>query len=80
MPVPSGPPPTHGVQDATPMGGPTAGVQAADAAKEVAAASPRHISELLAQALDAYRREAAGSEGAAPAAPGREADVGELIA
>ena len=80
MPVPSGPPPTHGVQDATPMGGPTAGVQAADAAQEAAEAGPRDISELLAQALDVYRREAAGSEGAAQAAPGSEADVGELIA
>ena len=80
MPVPSGPPPTHGVQDATPMGGPTAGVQAANAAQEAAAAGPRDISELLAQALDAYRREAAGSEGATQAAPGSEADVGELIA
>ena len=80
MPVPSGPPPTHGVQGATPMGKPTAGERAADAAQEAAAAGPRDISELLAQALDVYRREAAGSEGAAPAAPGREADVGELIA
>ena len=80
MPVPSGPPPTHGVRGATPMGGPTAGVRAADAAQEAAAAGPGDINELLAQALDAYRREAAGSEGAAPAAPGREADVGELIA
>ena len=78
--MPSGPPPTHGVQDATPVGGPAAGVQAADAVQEAAAAGPRDISELLAQALDAYRREAAEGKGAAPAAPGREADVGELIA
>ena len=80
MPVPGGPPPTHGVQDAPPMGGPTAEVQAANAAQEAAAAGPRDIGELLAQALDAYRREAAGGEGAAQAAPGSEADVGELIA
>ena len=80
MPVPGGPPPTHGVQDATPMGPPTAKVQAANAAQEAAAAGPRDISELLAQALDAYQREAAGSEGATQAAPGNEADVGELIA
>ena len=80
MPVPGGPPPTHGVQDAPPMGGTTAKVQAAHAAQEAAAAGPRDISQLLAQALDAYRREAAGGEGAAQAAPGSEADVGELIA
>ena len=80
MPVPSGPPPTHGVQGTTPMRGPTAGERAADVAQEAAAVGSRDIRELLAQALDAYRREAAGSEGAAPAAPGREADVGELIA
>ena len=78
--VPSGPPPTHGVQGAAPMGGPTAGERAGDAAQEAAAAGPRDISELLAQTLDAYRRAAAGSDGAAPAAPGREANVGELIA
>ena len=79
-PVPSGPPPTHGVQGAAPMGGPTAGERAEDAGQEAAAAGPRDISELLALALDAYRRAAAGSEGAVPGAPGREADVGELIA
>ena len=78
--APSGPPPTHGVQGAAPMGGPTAGERAGDAAQEAAAAAPRNISELLAQALDAYRRAAAESDGAAPEAPGREADVGELIA
>ena len=55
-------------------------VQAPSAAQEAAAASPRDISELLAQALDAYRREAAGGEGAAQAAPGSEADIGKLIA
>ena len=77
MPVPGGPPPAHGVQDAPPMGGTYSGGQAA---REAAAARPRDIGELLAQALDAYRREAAGGEGAAQAAPGSEADVGELIA
>ena len=80
MPVPGGPPPAHGVQDAPPMGGPMAEVHAAHATQEAAEASPRDISELLAQALDAYRREAAGGEGAAQAAPGSEADVGDLIA
>ena len=39
-------------------------------------AGPRDISELLAQALEAYRRTAAGSDGAAP----EGADAGELIA
>ena len=78
--VPSGPPPTHGAQGAAPMGGPTAGERAGDAAHEAAAAGPRDIGELLAQALAAYRRAAAGSDGAAPEAPGREADAGELIA
>ena len=62
------------------MGGPTAEVQAASAAQQAAATGPRDMSELLAQALDAYRREAAGGEGAAHATPGSEADVGELIA
>ena len=80
MPVPGGPPPTHGVQDAPPVGGPKAEVQATQATQGAAAAGPRDISELLAQALDAYRREAAGGEGAAQAAPGSDADVGELIA
>ena len=80
VPVPGGPPPTHGVHDAPPMGGRTAEVQAANAAQEATAAGPRDTSELLAQALDAYRREAAGGEGAAQAALGSEADVGELIA
>ena len=77
MPVPGGPPPTHGVQDAQ---RPTAEVLAANAAQEAAAAGPRDISELFAQALDAYWREAAEGEGAAQAAPGSEVDVGELIA
>ena len=77
MPVPGGPPPTHGVQDAPPTVGPTSEVQAA---QEATAAGPRDMSELLAQALDAYRREAAGGEGAAQAATGSEADVGDLIA
>ena len=39
-------------------------------------AGPRDISELLAQALEAHRRTAAGSDGAAP----EGADAGELIA
>ena len=39
-------------------------------------AGPRDISKLLAQALEAYRRTAAGSDGAAP----EGADAGELIA
>ena len=75
-----GPPPTHGMQGAAPIGRPTAGEQAGDAAQEAAAAGPRDISELLAQALEAYRRTAAGGDGAAPEAPGRGADAGELIA
>ena len=80
MAVPGGLPPAHGVQDAPPMGGLLAEVQAAPAAREAAAARPRDISELLAQALDTYRREVAGGEGGAQAAQGNEADVGELIA
>ena len=83
--VPTGPeqvvpgddtPPTRGMQGAAPMGRPTAGEQAGDAAQEAAVASPRDISELLAQALEAYWRTAAGSDGAAP----EGADAGELIA
>ena len=80
MPVPGGPPRAHGVQDAPPMGGLPAEVQAAPAAQEGAAARPRDISKLLAQALDTYRQEAAGGGGAAQAATGSEADVGELMA
>ena len=80
MPVPGGLPPTHGVQDEPFMRGLPAEVQAAPAAQDAAAARPRAISELLAQALDKYRREAAGGKGAAQAAPGKEADVGGLIA
>ena len=80
MPVPGGPPPAHGVQDAPPMRELPAEVQVAPAAKDAAAARPRDSSELLAQAVDTYRREVAGGEGAAQAAPGKEADVGELIA
>ena len=72
-----GPPPTHGMQGAAPMGRPTAEEQAGDAAQEAASAGPRDISELL-QA--AYPRTAAGGDGAAPEAPGRGADAGELIA
>ena len=64
------------MQGAAPMGRPTAGEQAGDAAQEAAMAGPRDISELLAQALEAYRRTAAGSDGAAP----EGADAGELIA
>ena len=75
-----GPPPTHGMQGAAPVGRPMAVEQAGDAAREAAAAGPRDISELLAQALEAYRRTAAGGDGAAPEAPGRGADAGELIA
>ena len=75
-----GPPPTHGAQGAAPMGRPTAGEQAGDAAQEVAAAGPRDISELLVQALDAYRWTAARGDGAVPEAPGRGADAGELMA
>ena len=71
-----GPPPTRGMQGAAPMGKPTAGEQAGDAAQEAAMAGPRDISELLAQALEAYQRTAAGSDGAAP----EGADAGELIA
>ena len=80
MLIQGGPPPTHGAQDAPPVGGPTAEVQAESAAQQAAATGPRDISELLAQALDAYRREAARGEGAAHATPGSEADVSELIA
>ena len=71
-----GPPPTRGMQGAAPIGRPTAGERAGDAAQEAALAGPRDISELLAQALEAYRRTAAGSGGAAP----ERADAGELIA
>ena len=80
MPVPGGPPPAHGVQDVPPLRGLPTEVQAAPAAQDAAAARPPDIRELLAQALDTYRREVAGGEGAAQAAPGKEADVGELIA
>ena len=79
MPVQGGLPATHRAQDAPPVAGPTAEVQAAIAAQDAAATGPRDTSELLAQALDAYRREAAGGEGAAHATPGIEADVGDLI-
>ena len=75
--VPGGDPPlTPGMQGAAPMGRPTAGEQAGDAAQEAAVARPRDISKLLAQALEAYRRTAAGSDGAAP----EGADAGELRA
>ena len=75
-----GPPPTRGMQGAAPMGRPTAGEQAGDAAQEAAVAGPQDISELLAQALEAYRRTAAGGHGAAPEGPRGRADAGELIA
>ena len=83
--VPTGPepvvpggglPPTRGMQGAARMGRTTAGERAGDAAQEAAVAGPRGISELLAQALEEYRRTAAGSGGAAP----EGADAGELIA
>ena len=61
------------------MGRPTAGEQAGDAAQQAAAVGPRDISELLAQAPDAYRQTAAGGDGAAPEAPGRGADAGGPI-
>ena len=48
MPVPGAPPPAHGLQDAPPVGGPTAEVQTTHATQEAAAACPRDISELLA--------------------------------
>ena len=69
-------PPTHGMQGAAPMGRATAGEREGDAAQEAAVAGPRDISELLAQALEEYRRTAVGSGGAAP----EGADAGELIA
>ena len=69
-------PPTHGMQGAAPMGRTTAGERAGDAAQEAAVAGPRDISELLAQALEEYRRTAVGSGGAAS----EGADAGELIA
>ena len=39
-----GPPPTRGMQGIAPMGRPTAGEQAGDAAQEAAVAGPRDIS------------------------------------
>ena len=60
MPAQGGPPLAYGAQDVPPVGGPTAEVQAASAVQDAAATGPRDISELLAQALEAYRREAAG--------------------
>ena len=78
--VPSGPAPAHGVQDTPLMRGLLAEVQAAPVAPEAAVLRPPDISEVLAQALDTYRREVAGGAWAAHAASGMEADVGELIA
>ena len=79
--------PTHGAQsapvgsgDAPPMRGLPAAVPAEPMAQEAAVVRPPDIGELLAQALDTYRREVAGGEWAARAATGTEADVGELIA
>ena len=69
-------PPSRGMQGAAPMGRTTAGERAGDAAQEAAVAGPRDISELLAQALEEYRRTAVRSGGAAP----EGADAGELIA
>ena len=69
-------PPAHGVQGAAPMGRTTTRKREGDAAQEAAGAGPRDISELLAQALEEYRRTAARSGGAAP----EGADAGELIA
>ena len=69
-------PPAHGMQGAAPMGRTTAREREGDAAEEAAAAGPRDISELLAQALEEYRRTAVRSGGAAP----EGADAGELIA
>ena len=63
-----------------PHGGAHGGGVGGECGAGAAETGPRDISELLAQALDAYRRDAAGGEGAAQAAPGSEADVGELIA
>ena len=77
--VPTGPEPVvpGGMQGAAPVGRTTTGVQAGeDAAQEAAVAGLRDISELLAQALEAYRRTAVRSGGAAP----EGADAGELIA
>ena len=77
--VPTGPEPVvpGGMQGAAPVGRTGAGEQAGeDAAQEAAVAGPRDISELLAQALEEYRRTAVRSGGAAP----EGADAGELIA
>ena len=77
--VPTGPEPVvpGGMQGAAPTGRTTAGERAGeDAAQEAAVAGPRDISELLAQALEEYRRTAVRSGGAAP----EGADAGELIA
>ena len=78
--MPSGPAPAYGVPDTPPMRGLPAEAQAAPVAQQEAVASPPDISELLAQALDTYRREVAGGERAAPAASGMEADIDELTA
>ena len=59
-------PPSRGMQGAAPMGRTAAVERAGDAAQEAAVAGPRDISELLAQALEEYRRTAVRSGGAAP--------------
>ena len=65
---------------APPMKGLPAAVQAMPVAQGAAVAGPPNISELLAQALEMYQREAAGGAQAEPAATGADTDVGELIA
>ena len=88
--VPTGPPPAPAVPGVTsglapaygaqPMQRLPAAVQATPVVQGAAMAGPPDISELLAQALEEYRREAAGGEQAEPAAAGRDIVVGELIA
>ena len=65
---------------APPMEGLPTAVQVAPVAQGATVAGPPDISELLAQALETYRREAAGGAQAEPAAMGTHSDVGELIA
>ena len=86
-PVTSGLAPAYGATPAAPaecrdtprVRGLPAAVEAALVAQGAAVVGPPDISELLAQALETYRREVAGGEWAAPAATGTDADVGELI-
>ena len=56
------------------MKGQPAAVQATPVAKGAAVACPPDISELLEQALEKYRREAAGGAEAEPAATGMDTD------